>query len=319
MTRLTETDAAVRSPPTPAPVRPSRARKGRAGAMWLPAVPFVAPALTMYGLFLIVPLLGTILLSVTHWNGFSFSQIRFAGLHNYREMVHDTVFVHALVHNILFMVGAVVLKTVVALGLALILDRKLPLTRLFQGIYIMPAVLSLVVLGVVFSLALSPTLGLINPFVKAIGLGGLAGEWLGDPNRVLPILILVDVWQGFGLYMLLFIARLGAVPQDLRDAAAVDGAGLRAEIRHVLLPQLKSTTMMVILLAMIESLKVFALVFTMTKGGPNHASEMLSTWGYFQGFTANNVGYGAAILVVLLVLTFILAYIQVTRFRVQND
>jgi raffinose/stachyose/melibiose transport system permease protein len=295
-----------------------RQRRMLGGALW-PALPFVAPALAFYTLFLLIPLAGTILLSFTDWNGYSFDQIQFGGLANYREMAHDGIFVRSLLHNLVFVAGAVVLKTLVALVLALVLDRKLPLGRLFQGIYIMPAVLSLVVLGIVFSLALSPTLGIINPFVKAIGLGALEGEWLGDRTRVLPILILIDVWQGFGLYMLLFVARLGSVQQELRDSAAVDGAGPLREVRYVLLPQLRGTIVMVALLAMIESLKVFSTVYVMTKGGPDHASEVLSTWGYFQGFTANNVGYGSAILVVLLVITFALAYIQVTRFRMTDD
>jgi raffinose/stachyose/melibiose transport system permease protein len=290
-----------------APVEAGATAVGRGGrvrrsGLW-PALPFVAPALAFYTLFLLVPLAGTILLSFTHWNGYAF----------------DGIFLRSLAHNLIFVVGAVVLKTLVALVLALVLDRRLPLGRLFQGIYIMPAVLSLVVLGIVFSLALSPTLGIINPFLQAIGLGGLAGEWLGDRTRALPILILIDVWQGFGLYMLLFVARLGLVQQELRDSAAVDGAGPLREVYYVLLPQLRGTILMVALLATIESLKVFSTIYVMTKGGPDHASDVLSTWGYFQGFTANNVGYGSAILVVLLAITFVLAYVQVTRFRTSDD
>jgi raffinose/stachyose/melibiose transport system permease protein len=288
------------------------------GALW-PALPFVAPALAVYTLFLLVPLAGTVVLSFTDWNGYSFDQIKFNGLANYREMAHDHIFVLSLLHNLVFVAGAVVLKTAVALLLALVLDRKLPLAKLFQGVFIMPAFLSMVVLSIVFSLALSPTLGIINPFVKAIGLGSLQGEWLGDRTRVLPILIMIDVWQSFGLYMLLFVARLGSVPQELRDSAAVDGAGPLREAFYVLLPQLRGTIVMVVLLAMIESLKVFSTVYVMTKGGPDHASDVLSTWGYFQGFTANHVGYGSAILVVLLVITFVLAYVQVTRFRMSDD
>jgi raffinose/stachyose/melibiose transport system permease protein len=114
--------------------------------------------------------------------------------------------------------------------------------------------------------------------------------------------------------MLLFVARLAAIPRDLRDAASVDGASWWQETRLVVVPLLRTTTVMIALLATIDSLKVFATIYTMTRGGPNHASEVLSTWGYFQAFTANQVGYGSAILLVLLVITMILAYVQVTRF-----
>jgi ABC-type sugar transport system permease subunit len=229
-------------------------------------------------------------------------------------MARDHVFVQSLLHNLTFLVGAVVLKVLVALVVALMLDRRLRFGGFFQGVFVMPAVLSLVVVGVVFGLALSPSIGIINPFLEAIGLGRFAGTWLGDQHKVLPILILVDVWTAFGLYMLLFVARLAAIPRELRDAAAVDGANLWQEIRLVVIPLLKATTVMIALLAMIDSLKVFATIYTMTRGGPNHASEVLSTWGYFQAFTANQVGYGSAILLVLLVITMALAYIQVTRF-----
>ncbi len=297
----------------------ARASGWQPGRQWLLALPFLAPALIFYTLFLIVPLLGTVILSFTDWTGFNFADIRFAGLRNYREMGRDPIFWQSLGHNLIFLVGAVVLRTSFALFLALALDQNIPFSNLFRGIYLMPTVISLVVVGVVFSLALSPSLGLINPLLQALGLGGLAGDWLGNPRRVLPILILIDTWHGFGLAMFLFISRLVAIPQELHEAAFVDGASGLRDIWHITLPLLKSTTMMVLLLAAIDSLKLFAIVYVMTKGGPNHHSEVLSTWAYFQAFTANKVGYGNAILVVLLAITFALAYIQVTRFQPKEE
>lgn len=286
---------------------------------WILAVPFLAPALIFYTLFLFVPLLGTLALSVTEWSGFNFADIKFVGAKNFNTMAGDQIFWLSLKHNLIFLVGAVLLKSGLALLLALALDLRLPLTNLFRGIYLMPTVISLVVVGVVFRLALSPSLGLINPFFTAIGLEQFTGDWLGDPNRVLPILILIEAWHGFGLYMFLFIARLVAIPQDLHEAAFTDGANMIQDIWHITLPLLKGTAAMVLLLAAIDSLKLFAIIYIMTKGGPNHQSEVLSTWAYFQAFTANKVGYGSAILVVLLLITFILAYIQVTRFQPKED
>jgi len=136
---------------------------------------------------------------------------------------------------------------------------------------------------------------------------------------VLPILILIDMWHGFGLYMFLFIARLAAISEELHEAAFVDGANGFQDILHITLPLLRGTAAMVLLLAAIDSLKVFATIYVMTNGGPNHRSEVLSTWAYFQAFTANKVGYGNAILVVLLVITFILAYIQTTYFQPRDE
>lgn len=286
---------------------------------WLLALPFLAPALVFYLIFLMVPLLGTLALSLTEWSGFNIANIEFVGLTNFRALGGDVVFLQSLRNNVAFLLGAVFLKTTIALLLALALDQRLPFSNLFRGIYLMPTVISLVVVGVVFTLVLSPSLGLINPFLTAIGLGQFAGAWLGNPRMALPLVIVIDVWHGFGLYMFLFISRLIAIPQDLHDAAFVDGASGWQDIVHITLPLMKSMVAMVVLLASIDALKLFAIVYVMTKGGPNHATEVLSTWAYFQAFTANKVGYGSAILVVLLVITFILAYIQVTRFQAQED
>lgn len=286
---------------------------------WLLALPFLAPALLFYVVFLLVPLLGTLALSVTEWNGFNLADIRFVGGDNFRTMGDDPVFWQSLRHNLGFLGGSVVLKTTVALLVALALDQRLPFSHLLRGVYLMPTVISLVVVGVVFTLLFSPSLGLVNPFLESIGLGRFAGAWLGDPKLALPILVVIDTWHGFGLYMFLFISRLIAIPQDLHDAAFVDGANGWQDILHITLPLMKSMVAMVVLLAAIEALKMFSLVYVMTKGGPNHATEVLSTWAYFQAFTANKIGYGSAILVVLLAITFVLAYIQVTRFQFAED
>lgn len=286
---------------------------------WLLVAPFLAPALVFYAVFLLVPLLGTLVLSLTDWSGFNIADIRFVGVDNFRDLGADDVFWQSLQHNLTFLVGSVTFKTGIALGLALALDQHLPFSHFFRGVYLMPTVISLVVVGIVFTLVLSPSLGLINPFLTAIGLGRFTGSWLGNPDLALPLVIAIDVWHGFGLYMFLFISRLIAIPQDLHDAAFVDGANGWQDILHITLPLMKSMLAMVVLLASIDSLKLFAIAYVMTKGGPNHATEVLSTWGYFQAFTANKVGYGSAILVVLLAITFVLAYIQVTRFQGQEE
>ncbi len=286
---------------------------------WIMVLPFIVPPLIFYTLFMVVPMFGTLLLGFTQWTGFNFADIRFVGGANFRAMANDEIFWMALKHNMIFLVGAITLKTGVALALALALDMRLPFTNLFRGVFLMPAVISLVVVGIVFRLAFSPSLGLVNPFLSAIGLDSLTGEFLGDPDRVLPVLIIIDTWHGFGLYMFLFISRLAGIPQELHEAAYADGAGLLKGIWHITLPLLKPTAAMVLLLSAIDSLKLFANVYVMTKGGPNHASEVLSSWAYFQAFTANRVGYGSAILIVLLIITFILAYLQQTRFQPKDE
>lgn len=311
----------TKAPPVPkiAGSHASGVGRIRRSREWLLVIPFLAPAVFFYGLFLMVPLLGTVALSFFEWSGFSVSSIEWAGLANFRELRDDSIFWRSLQHNLQFLAGSVVLKTVVALVVALALDQNLPFSNFLRGVYLMPTVISLVVVGIVFTLVFSPSLGLINPLLESIGLEQFTGAWLGDPNVVLPLIIVIDAWHGFGLYMFLFISRLIAIPQDLHEASFVDGANGFQDIIYITLPLMKSMISLVVLLAAIESLKMFSIVYVMTGGGPNHASQVLSTWAYFQAFTANKVGYGSAILVVLLVITFAMAYIQVTRFQPKDD
>src|SRR5262249_17414990 len=188
-----------------------------------------------------------------------------------------------------------------------------------RGIFLMPAVVSLVVIGIVFNLVLSPTFGFLNPLVRAIGLSGLAGEWLGDPHKAMPMVILIDAWPDFGIYMFLFIIRIMNIPDELHEAAFVDGARRLKTIWYVTLPLLRPTIAMVVLLASLESLKVFDLIYIMTQGGPGNATEVLSHYAYLENFEGNRVGYGSAILVVLLGISLVLSYIVVSRLRSQED
>jgi len=308
---ITETTTKTATAPPGTDRPPARPRWSIRG--W--ASGFIVPAYAFYLLFLIVPLILTMVLSFTSWDGFSWSQIHFNGVENYRDLIHDQVFLGALQHNLWFVVGSVVIKTLLALVLALVLYRTFAGSTFFQGVYLVPAVLSLIVVGLVFEFILDPNNGLINPILQHIGLGRFAGVWFGDPHRALPILVLLDVWVAFGIYMFIFLSSLASLPKDVSEAAKVDGASAWQEAIHVTIPQLSDTIRLVLLLAAIDSLKVFATVFVTTGGGPNHATEVLSTWAYFQAFTNNRVGYGNAILVVLLIVTFILSFFYARRLR----
>ena len=197
---------------------------------WLLALPFLIPPLIFYVLFLVVPMLGTLFLGFTEWTGFNFSDIKFVGLGNFRTMGKDKIFWQALSHNLIFLFGAITVKTGFALLLALMLEQRLPFSNLFRGVFLMSTVISLVVVGIVFWLAFSPSLGLVNPFLKAVGLTSLTGDFFGDPDRVLTMLIIIDTWHGFGLYMFLFISRLVSIPTELHEAATVDGARVFQDI-----------------------------------------------------------------------------------------
>lgn len=281
-----------------------RESRGRAAA-------FLLPGLFFYVGFLIIPLVATVVLSFTSWDGFSYTDIHFNGTDNYVGLTQDPVFWQALWHNAAFLASSVLLKAAFALALALCLRRAFPGSVLFQGIFVVPSTLSLVVLGILVKFFLDPNNGLVNPLLQAVGLGHFAGAWLGDPHRALPVMILLDVWIGFGLPLFVFLSSMASLPDDVFEAAKVDGAAPWQEVLYVLLPMLAPAVRLVILLAAIESLKVFATVYVATGGGPDHATEVLSTWAYFQAFTGNRVGYGSAVMTVLLIFTLILAIFYV--------
>ncbi len=311
---------AAMSKPTAAPddlptAAPPPARK----RTWPVLAAFLAPGMLFYVLFLIIPLLGTVFLSLTNWSGISFSDIHFTGFSNFKNLASDPIFRGALWHTLVFVVIAAVLKTITSLIAALALNLRIRFGSFFRVVFVMPTVISAVVIGVVFSLALSPSLGLINPFLRSIGLGSLTGEWLGSSTRALPILILLDVWQNFGIYMLIYISKLLSIPDDLGEAARVDGASKWQETWRITIPLLRSTTGVVLLLASIDSLKVFSTVYIMTRGGPDHATEVLSTYGYSEAFGQNQVGYGSAVLVVLLVIAMLFALLWFKVFRSRQD
>jgi raffinose/stachyose/melibiose transport system permease protein len=311
--------ATVPTEPSPRSTPPAGRRRGARTGVLAWASGFIAPAYGFYLLFLIVPLVFTIVLSFTSWDGFDFGSISFNGVANYRELVHDQVFREALVHNVWFLLGSMVIKTLLALALALALYRKFAGSGFFQAVFLVPSVLSLIVVGLVFEFILDPNNGLINPLLRSVGLGGLAGVWFGDPHRALPILVLLDVWVAFGIYMFIFLSSLANLPADVSEAARIDGANGWQETVHVTVPMLASTVKMVLLLSAIDSLKVFATVYVTTDGGPNHASEVLSTWAFFQAFTNNRVGYGNAILVVLLLVTFVLSFFYARHLRAERS
>ena len=270
----------------------------------------VLPALAFYAIFLALPIVGVLIISLLNWSGLSMSDISWAGLTNYQALANDPVFWQALLHNLIFIGGGASAVVVLGLTLAVLLEQGLRGSNFFRGVFFIPTVLSFVVVGIVFMLILSPELGLINPLLRGAHLGGLQRAWLGERATALPTVIGVDVWKNFGLSMFLFVAGLkGHSARILRGRQYRRSQRLERFCEHHP-PALRPVTAVVVTLASINSLKLFDLVYVMTAGGPNHSSEVLTTWMYQQGFKFNNMGYGSAIAVVLLIVTFVLTAIQ---------
>ncbi|MEM7131602.1 MAG: sugar ABC transporter permease [Chloroflexota bacterium] len=271
---------------------------------------FILPALIFYTIFLALPIVGTVFISLLNWTGISLNDVGWAGFDNYVTLAQDEVFWQALQHNLTFIGIGSTSIVVVGLILAVLLERGLPGSNFFRGAFFIPTVMSMVVVGIVFMLILSPELGLINPMLRSIGLESWTRAWTGDPSTALGTIIASAVWKNFGFSMFLFVAGLKNIDSELYEAAAIDGSNAWQSFWRITMPVLWPVTTLVIILISINTLKLFDLVFVMTHGGPNHASEVLTTWMYFQGFTYNNMGYGSALAVVLLAITLVLTLLQ---------
>ena len=284
-----------------------RRRRRRSGE--LAPYLFISPAFIFYLLFLIIPLVGVFVLSLTRWNGFRFSDIRWIGLGNYFDLVNDPVFIKSLGNSLYFVVGSVLIETTLGLVVALLLDQNVPYAKAIRGVFFMPSVMSLVVVGLVFKLILSPSFGLVKPLLSFLGLGHWARDWLGSPSTALTTMLMIQIWYIFGYSMFVFVAGLQSIDIELYNAAKIDGASDIQRVRYITLPLLRETWFTVLILSVIHAMKIFTLPFVMTRGGPNHATEVLGTWAYFKSFNTLETGYGATVSAISLVITFVFTYL----------
>jgi ABC-type sugar transport system permease subunit len=280
---------------------------------------FVLPAFLFYFVFLALPIVGTVFISFFDWSGVSLNDLDFIGLSNYAELLTDDVFWKSLKHNLYFIAGGMTSVVILGLLLAVLLEQNLPGSSFFRGVFFIPTIMSLVVVGIIFSLLLSPEFGLVNPLLEQLGLGRFATAWLGNPATALPTIIVANTWQSFGLGMFLFVAGLKSIDAELYEAARIDGATPLQSFWRITMPLLWPVTTLVIILTSINTLKLFDLVYVMTSGGPNYASEVLTTFMYSQGFEFNRMGYGSALAVVILLITLLFTLVQVKVFNRGDD
>ena len=270
----------------------------------------LAPALVLYGWFVLWPSLQSLRYSVTDWDGFS-PTYRTVGLDNYeRLLTADTIFRQAAGNSLKFMLAVVIAQTILSLVLALALQRNSRSSVALRALYFFPTILSSVSVAFVWSFIYDPTLGLLNSTLEAVGLTALQQPWLGDQRLAIFYLAIVQVWFHAGQMMVVFIAGLQQLPQELFDAADVDGASRWQRFRFVTFPMLRPTMVIVVAYTTIQSFKAFDLVFASTGGGPNHATEILSTLIYTPAFRSFAFGYAAAQSVIFMVLIAAVTFFQ---------
>lgn len=271
---------------------------------YIPGAIFVAPAVVLFFMFVAYPLVRGVYLSFFRWAGYG--NPVFIGARNYQSLLEDPIFRRALVVTLSYTVVASVLQTVVPMFIAILLMQRWRGGTIFRTLIFVPAVVSLTITGLLWQLALQPDGGIVNQMLGDIGLRSLQGQWLASTTAVVPVIILVSLWQSLGFYMLIFYAGLQNIDPALYESGRMDGANAWQLVRYVTIPLLRPVTVIVVTLNIINGLKVFDLIFAMTSGGPGHASESLGTYLYGLAFGSANgataaFGYANAIGVVIMV------------------
>lgn len=281
---------------------------------------FIAPALIVIGIFFLLPVLAALLLSLTDFDIYavaSLSNARFVALGNYGRLLHTPDFWRALWNTLYFALVGGPLSIVVSLGAALLVNAKLVRFRaFFRTALFAPFVTTLVAVAIVWRYLYHPQYGILNYLLGHVGIRPI--DWLGDPHWAMPAIILMAVWKNFGYNMLIFIAGLQAIPDDLYEAAELDGANAWQRFRTVTLPMLGPTLVFVAVITMIGYFQLFAEPYVMTRGGPLRATTSLVLLMYEEGFRWWRMGYAAALAFVLFAVIMAATLVQLRLQRGQE-
>ncbi|MGY5766146.1 carbohydrate ABC transporter permease [Brachybacterium sp. DNPG3] len=262
----------------------------------------LVPAAVVFSWFVLWPVVQAVQYSLTDWDGLS-ADFSWVGLDNYRRLLTgDSVFAKAFGNSLVFMLTVVVAQTALSFVLALALVRNSRAHVALRALFFFPTVLSSVAVAFVWSFVYDPTFGLANRLLQAVGLGSLQQPWLGDQQLAIFYLAIVQVWFHAGQLMVVYIAGLQQIPQELYEAASLDGAGRLQKLRHVTVPLVQPATVIVVAYTTIQSFKAFDLIIVSTGGGPNHATEILATLIYHSAFGNFEMGYAAAQSILLMLL-----------------
>jgi raffinose/stachyose/melibiose transport system permease protein len=298
--------------PTPAGVAGRRRHNGVAITL------FMAPALVLFITFVAAPIAVAMYTSLFKWNGFGLPE-DFVSLDNYTRLAEDEVFRGDLKRGAILIVLSLIIQLPMALGLALLLNQPLRGRSLYRVLFFAPYVLSEVTTGVLFSLVFSPNQGLANQLTGWLGLGEDRGDiWLANENVVLYTLFFVITWKYFGFHMILYLAGRQNIPNEITEAAAVDGAGAWKTFRYITLPLLGPTIRISVFLSVIGAIQLFDMVWVLTLGGPIHASETMAVTMFQFGFRRFEVGYASAISVSMFLISLVFALLY-QRFVLRRD
>jgi raffinose/stachyose/melibiose transport system permease protein len=294
---------------------PARRRPGPS-TRWLTIGLFVLPALALYAVFVILPVIQAMQYSLYKWNGLT-PLTDFVGLQNYVTAFNSKTFMTSVGNNLLIVVLSLFIQIPFSLALAVLLNRRFPGRAMFRLLFFLPYVLSEAVTGIVFSLMLQPD-SVVDSSLRNVGLEGLIQDWLGDSTLVMVTLFVIISWKYFGFHMIILLAGLQGIPKELEDAALIDGADRRQAFRYVTLPLLGPTLRVSVFLSMIGALQLFDMVWVMTGGGPVYASSTMAIAMFKAGFRSHQFGYGSALAVILFLFCLVVALLY-QRYVLRRD
>lgn len=279
---------------------------------------FLAPAVGAIFVFFFIPVLAALIISFTDFDIYALSSLsntRFIGLSNYTKLFDDPLFWTALKNTFYYVVGAGPISVIISLFAAMLLSSKLvKLKAVFRMLYFIPVVTTLVAVAIIWRFIYHPKFGLLNYLLSFVGINPI--DWLGDPNWAMPAIMIMSVWKNFGYNMIIFIAGLQNIPDELYEAAVIEGSNAWQKFRNITLPLLTPTTIFVCIITMIGFFQLFAEPYIMTQGGPLNKTLSIVGYMYQEGFRWWNMGYSASLAFVLFIIIFIATIIQL---RIQKN
>lgn len=280
---------------------------------------YLLPAL-VFLLLVYIPIFQNIGDSMYNWSTFSPDKA-FVGMDNYITLFKDPVFYEALKNNILYAVISIVFQVFGGLIVAAVLEDKLirKFSPIFRTVYFLPVVVSMTVIALLFSFFYNPEVGLLNQFLKMIGLNNLALPWLGDSETAIYAVIAVSQWQSIGYIAMLYIVSIQKISPELYEAAEMDGANKIKTFFHITVPATKEMTFVAVILTLTGAFTVFNEPYILTGGGPGTSSEVLSTYLYKTAFSKDMMGYASAIATVILIITLLISLVQMKIFKTGKE
>jgi raffinose/stachyose/melibiose transport system permease protein len=270
---------------------------------------FIVPALLVYLFFYIYPMLTGLYYSLTSWDGMA-AHKEFIGIKNYINIFKDQYTLTATKNTLIYTFIVTLFSNIIGLALALMLEERLRINKLFRTVFFVPAVLSPVIAAFIWKYMYSPSSGVINSLLSAAGMEALTRDWLGNPNIALASVMIVPLWQWGGNVMIVYLAGLMNIPEEYHESAKIDGASYFLRFIHITLPGLKPAIVFNIIISTIGSFKTFDFIFILTYGGPGFATEVLTLQIYKYMLYTSRFGYGSAVAVMLTLFIILFTLIE---------